>query len=182
MTTDKAPLVWVMMGVAGSGKTLIGRLWAAQLDCDFLEGDRRHPVANIQKMAAQTPLTEGDRRQWLDAIATEIHGAIHDHREMVITCSALRHQHRQFLAALGRVQLVWIDVPEGDLRRRLEQRGNHYMHTQMLDSQLATFEAVQATESILIVEGTGRPQDIIQKIWGQAVNQYPLLTQPWWQR
>lgn len=182
MTTKKTPLAWVMMGVAGSGKTLMGRLLAARLDCDFLEGDRRHPIANIQKMALQTPLDELDRQQWLDAIATEIHGAIHDHRETVITCSALKYRHRQFLAAPGRVQLVWLEVPEQDLRRRLEQRHNHYMQTQMLDSQLAAFEAVQTTESILVVEGTGPPEDIVNQIWGQAVHKYPMLTQPWWQR
>lgn len=89
MTRDKVPLVWVMMGVAGSGKTVMGRLLAARLDCDFLEGDRRHPITNIQKMAAQTPLTEVDRQQWLDAIADDIHRTIRLKRETVITFQPL---------------------------------------------------------------------------------------------
>ena len=39
---NSCPLVWIVIGVAGSGKTAIGRLLSQQLECDFLEGDRRH--------------------------------------------------------------------------------------------------------------------------------------------
>jgi len=182
MNSQEAPLVWVVMGVAGSGKTLVGRLLAAQLDCDFLEGDRRHSVANIQKMAAQTPLTEADRQQWLGAIAKEIHRAIRDYQETVITCSALKQGHRQQLMASGRVKLVWLDVPEPELQRRLTQRHHHYMQARMLESQLAAFETVKPEESIFTVDATRHPEDIVAQIWQQAVEHYPSLQQPWWQR
>jgi gluconokinase len=46
-------LVWIIIGVSGSGKTTIGRLFSQWLDCDFLEGDRRHSQANITKMISQ---------------------------------------------------------------------------------------------------------------------------------
>lgn len=176
------PLVWVMMGVAGSGKTTLGRLWAARLDCDFLEGDRCHSAANIQKMAAQTPLNEADRRQWLDAIATEIHHIITRQRETVITCSALKQAHRQRLVALGPVQLIWLHVPEADLHQRLSQRRNHYMPVQLLTSQLATFEAICTEAPILTVDATQPPSAVVDQIWQQAVARYPSLEQAWWQR
>ena len=182
MNSEDAPLVWVIMGVAGSGKTVVGRLLATRLDCDFLEGDRRHSVANIQKMAAQMPLTDTDRQQWLGAIADEIHRAVRRHQETVITCSALKQVHRQQLIAPGRVQLVWLDVPEPDLKRRLGLRHNHYMQAQMLASQLAAFEAVQPEELIFAVDAIHSPQDIVDQIWYQAVHRYPSLDHPWWQR
>jgi gluconokinase len=47
------PLVWIIMGVAGSGKTVVGRLLSERLESDFLEGDRRHPSANLIKMLCQ---------------------------------------------------------------------------------------------------------------------------------
>ena len=42
---NPCPLVWIVIGVAGSGKTAIGRLLAQQLECDFLEGDREGLLA-----------------------------------------------------------------------------------------------------------------------------------------
>lgn len=183
MTTSDIPLIWIMMGVAGSGKTTIGRLLATRLECDFLEGDRRHPAANIKKMIAQKPLTDTDRQEWLNAIADDIRRAIDLNRETVITCSGLKQKHRQRLMALGSVQLVWLELPESYLRQRLAQRDNHYMQAELLASQLNTFEAIQTTEvDILTVDATQPPAWVVEQIWRQALASYPHLKQVWWQR
>src|ERR1044072_9003332 len=68
------PHVVVVMGVAGTGKTTIGPLLAARLGVPYAEGDAVHPPANITKMSAGTPLTDEDRRPWLDAIGSWAHG------------------------------------------------------------------------------------------------------------
>ncbi|WP_299486411.1 gluconokinase, GntK/IdnK-type [Acaryochloris sp. IP29b_bin.137] len=182
MTNGVVPLVWVMIGVSGSGKTTIGRLLADRLACDFLEGDRRHPAANIQKMAAQMPLTDVDRQEWLDAIADDIHRAITLNRETVLTCSALKQAHRQRLANLGLVQLVWLTLPEPDLRQRLAQRQNHYMQTELLASQLDAFERIDSKEATIAVDATQSPSEVVDQIWWQAIDRYPRLKQVWWQR
>ncbi|HET9348255.1 MAG TPA: shikimate kinase, partial [Arthrobacter sp.] len=49
------------MGVSGCGKTTIGDLVARELGVPFLDGDSLHPVENVAKMAAGTPLTDDDR-------------------------------------------------------------------------------------------------------------------------
>ncbi|MFM8378830.1 MAG: gluconokinase, partial [Planctomycetia bacterium] len=64
--------VVVLMGVCGSGKTEIGRRLAARLGCDFLDGDDFHPLENVAKMRAGTPLVDTDRWPWLDSLAAEI--------------------------------------------------------------------------------------------------------------
>lgn len=51
------PHVVVVMGVAGTGKTTIGPLLAAELGVPYAEGDDFHPPANIEKMSAGTPWT-----------------------------------------------------------------------------------------------------------------------------
>lgn len=51
------PHVVVVMGVAGTGKTTIGPLLAAELGVPYAEGDDFHPPANIAKMSAGTPWT-----------------------------------------------------------------------------------------------------------------------------
>src|SRR4029453_11591831 len=57
----------VVMGVAGSGKSTVGRILAHRLGWSFAEGDDFHSAANVAKMAAGTPLTDDDRRPWLPA-------------------------------------------------------------------------------------------------------------------
>ncbi len=59
----------VFMGVSGTGKSTIGKVVAAELGCDFAEGDDMHPQTNLDKMRGGTPLTDEDRRPWLRAVA-----------------------------------------------------------------------------------------------------------------
>jgi gluconokinase len=179
---QEAPLIWIMMGVAGSGKSLVGRLWAAQRECDFLEGDRRHPPANIRKMVAQIPLDDGDRQRWLQQLEQDIAWAIAYRRETVVTCSALKVAYRQRLMALGPVQLVWLNVPPAELERRLAQRQQHYMQPGMLASQLVAFEPVGADANVLIVDGRLAPSEMVADLSKQAMVKFAGFNQPWWER
>jgi gluconokinase len=176
------PLVWVMMGVAGSGKTVVGRLLSERLESDFLEGDRRHPQTNILKMLSHQPLQDADRRQWLLEIEEDIRRASDRDRETVITCSALKLSYRKQLSALGRVQLVYLEVPSSELERRLTQRQNHYMQLAMLQSQIAAFEPISPEENIITVDGLLPPVEAVNQLLAQATQRFPSLKQPWWQR
>jgi gluconokinase len=64
-----APLVLVVMGVSGSGKTTVGSLLAGRLGWPYAEADAFHSEANVAKMAAGHPLTNDDRWPLLPAIA-----------------------------------------------------------------------------------------------------------------
>ena len=179
---NSCPLVWIVIGVAGSGKTAIGRLLSQQLECDFLEGDRRHPLPNILKMAARIPLQDRDRQVWLLAMQDDIQRAISLNRETVLTCSALKLSYRKQLTAPERVQLVWLNVPEAELERRLSQRANHYMKLEMLRSQIAVFEPMQPEENAIIVNGLLSPTEIVNDLLNTAIQLFPTLKQSWWQR
>ena len=170
------------MGVAGSGKTLVGRLLAERLESDFLEGDRRHPLENVLKMQAQTPLDDTDRDRWLSEIQADIDRAVTKKRETVLTCSALKMAYRRRLTALDRVQLVWLDVPKAELQRRLTRRSDHYMKSDMLDSQLAAFEPIGFEENVLTIDGRLLPAKIVDELLSQATWLFPDLEKPWWQR
>ena len=66
------PAIAVMMGVSGSGKTLIGGAVATAAGARFIDGDHYHPPENISRMRSGLPLRDVDRRGLLDAIAAEI--------------------------------------------------------------------------------------------------------------
>ena len=50
------PMVLVVMGVSGSGKTTVGKLLAERLGWRYQEGDALHPPQNVAKMSTGTPL------------------------------------------------------------------------------------------------------------------------------
>jgi gluconokinase len=176
------PLVWIIIGVSGSGKTAIGRLLAQQLECDFLEGDLRHPLSNVIKMSLQQPLEEEDRLPWLLEIEDDIRRAINRNRETVITCSALKASYRKQLTSLGRVQLVWIDVAESLLEQRLKERAKHYMKPEMLPSQIFAFEAILSEEKVITVDGNFSINAVMNDLMIEVIRQFPSMDKPWWER
>src|SRR5664279_2895387 len=84
--TIPEPVIAVVMGVSGSGKTTVSALLAAALGCQFQEGDDLHPAANVEKMRGGTPLTDADRWPWLQKIAEEIDGWRARGESGVMTC------------------------------------------------------------------------------------------------
>jgi gluconokinase len=179
---QNCPIVWIIIGVSGSGKTLIGRALAAKLECDFWEGDRRHPPENIAKMLTQEPLTDADRAVWLQTITAEIQRSVDRRCETVLTCSGLKRAYREQLRVSDRVQLVSIDVPESELQRRLECRGEHYMKPEMLRSQLAAFEPIAPSENAIMVDGIDVPEAIVAATLQQGRERFAGFDRPWWER
>ena len=115
----------------------------------FMEGDDLHPEANRRKMAAGTPLTDEDRRPWLDRIATRMRRIDGEGRSMVVACSALRRIYRDRLRGCGaEVRFLHLTGAPALLRARMEQREGHFMPAGLLDSQLATLEPAGAGEVI----------------------------------
>lgn len=140
----------VVMGVSGSGKTVIGKALAAALDLPFEEGDDLHPPANRAKMAAGHPLDDDDRAPWLDAIAAWLE--LHRSDGSVVSCSALKQSYRTRLRnADPALRFVMLDVPPALLRDRVTQRHGHFMPASLLDSQLATLERPADGEGAIAV-------------------------------
>jgi gluconokinase len=181
MNNNQCPLVWVITGVSGSGKTAVGRLLAQKLECDFLEGDRRHSTSNIIKMISQQPLQEEDRLPWLLEIEKDIQQAIDRNREIVLTCSALKASYREKLISLGQVQLIWLDVSLYQLEQRLKGR-EHYMKAEMLSSQKASFEDIRPQENIITVDGNLPIDEVMSELMTKAIERFPVLRNPWWKR
>jgi gluconokinase len=179
---NNCPLVWIVIGVSGSGKTAVGRLFAKELECDFLEGDRRHPLPSIRKMISQESLEDRDRLPWLMEIEDDIQRALDKNRETVITCSALKASYRKQLTSLGQVQLVWLDVPILVLKQRLEARPKHYMGAEMLDSQIAAFEPITLEENAMTVDGNFPIDTVVSELMAKVIQRFPSMEKPWWER
>ena len=130
------------MGVSGCGKTTIGDLVARELGLRFLDGDSLHPVDNVTKMAAGTPLTDEDRWPWLAEVGGWLAGT-----GGVEACSALRRSYRDVLRGhCPDLVVLHLQASKELLAQRLADRSGHFMPASLLDSQLATLEPLEPDE------------------------------------
>ena len=152
MPASRFPAVCVM-GVSGSGKTSVGEGLAARLGCPFLEGDRLHPAANVEKMSKGIPLADDDRWPWLDAIGAEIGRRLAAGEGLVLSCSALKRAYRDRLreAAGNRLAFVYLDGSRDLLGKRMGAREGHFMPLSLLESQLATLEVPSGEPGVATV-------------------------------
>jgi carbohydrate kinase (thermoresistant glucokinase family) len=128
----------VVMGVAGSGKSTVGRALATHLGVEFVEGDDLHSAEALAAMSAGRPLTEEERAPWLARLHDEL--AAHADDGVVVACSALTERARELLIDDLDVRLVWLHGDPQLIGQRLEQRAGHPIGVALLPSQLSTLE------------------------------------------
>ena len=151
--TLPSPVVLVITGVSGAGKSTVGSLLAERLGWAFEEGDSLHPYTNVEKMAAGIPLTDEDRWPWLARIADWVDGQLDSGQNGIITCSALKRSYRLLINRRGSgVEFVYLAVSKAELEERVEHRQGHFMPASLLDSQLATLEVPTDSEPAIRVD------------------------------
>jgi gluconokinase len=156
-------MIVVLMGVSGSGKTTVGQLLARDLGWTFLDADDFHPPANVEKMCHGIPLDDADRRPWLDALRRRIDEACERSENVVLACSALKHDYREYLERdePDCVRYVYLSGSEELIQKRLAGRKGHFMNPSLLHSQ---FETLEPPADALQVDITPPPQEIAAEI------------------
>jgi gluconokinase len=161
--------LYVVMGVAGSGKSLIGAAFARALGVDYVEGDEYHPAENVQRMSSGVPLTDEDRAGWLRALAARIGEARAAGTGLVVTCSALKRSYRDVLRAQADdLQFVFLRGPRPLIAERLTSRREHFMPPALLDSQFATLEEPSPDEGAWVCDVRESPQDLVAALVARA--------------
>lgn len=159
------PCALVVMGVSGSGKTTIADRLAARLDWRFEDGDGFHPPGNVAKMSAGQPLTDDDRRPWLQAIADEIDRVSREGERLVVACSALKRSYRDILSH-GRkdIRFVFLSGSYELIASRLAARKGHFMPPGLLASQFKTLEPPDTSEHPITVSIDAPVETIVDDI------------------
>lgn len=129
----------VIMGVSGCGKTTIGEQLAKALNLPFYDADDFHPSSNIDKMKHNIALTDADREPWLQTLADHMSNW-DDQGGAVLSCSALKDSYRTLLASKSSVTWVYLKGSFDLILSRLKNRKDHYMKSDLLQSQFDTLE------------------------------------------
>ena len=161
---------YVVMGVAGSGKSLVGAAFAHALGVEFVEGDDFHPIENVTKMASGTPLSDEDRAGWLRTLAARLETATSAGTGLVMSCSALKRAYRDVLRAKAdTLQLIFLRGSKALIAARLANRKTgHFMPPSLLDSQFATLEEPDPDECAWVVDITRSPDEIVSDLVSRA--------------
>lgn len=157
--SESAAPALVVMGVAGCGKSSLGRACADALGWPLLEGDEYHSPENVAKMRAGIALTDADREGWLDRLGrllqTERNGA-------VLTCSALRQRYRDRLRSfIPGLRFAFLELGEADAYARVASRPGHLFPPSLVASQFATLESPVGEPGVLRLDAL-RPLDALR--------------------
>lgn len=171
MTFDvSANLVLIVMGVAGCGKSTVGRALADSLGWTFLEADDFHPASNIDKMRRSEALSDEDRVPWLNAMIARLKQS--PEGRVVLACSALTRAIRARFRneTPAEVVFVYIKVDRARLLQRLLERKGHFAQASLLASQLATLEE---PVDALTVDSDETPAALCSRIRERLAERYP---------
>ena len=158
--TPQAAVRVVVMGVAGCGKSAVGRLVAAQLGLPLIEGDDFHPPGNIAKMQQGIPLADEDRADWLRQLGAEL--ARHPDG-VVLTCAALKAGYRNSLrSAAGGLQFVHLAISQAESLRRVGQRAGHFYPPSLVASQFEALQDPSAEPGVLTLAGDAPLESLAQ--------------------
>ncbi len=156
------PIVMVM-GVAGSGKTTIGKALAKALDARFLDGYDYHTKATIAHIMAGRVLTDAMRWPWLDAVGDAVKTASAD-TPVVFACSGLNRIHRDYLRAGLRYRLVYPEATLAEVQRRFKQMGKRSISGRFLRAQFELLTPPIKDEAPIIVDFKDPVETIIAEI------------------
>jgi gluconokinase len=158
MNATSFPAVLVVMGVAGAGKTTVGRLLAERLDRRFLDADDFHTDASRTKLREGRALGDDEREPWLRALNDALHEAVGRGEAVVLACSALAERHRRALTeGLASTAFVYLRCTPELAKDRLSRR-THFFNPILADSQFAVLEE---PVSAIVVEADRTAEEIV---------------------
>ena len=155
-------MILILMGVCGSGKTIIGKALAERLHSTFYDGDDFHPESNKEKMSRAVPLTDEERIPWLKKIREKIGECAAKNEPAIFGCSALKTSYREILLSGNLVtRLIHLTAPFEVIKERLSARKGHFFNPALLTSQLDTLEV---PDNALTIDVTPPVEEVVATI------------------
>ncbi len=163
-------MILVVSGVSGSGKTTIGKRLVERCGGGFFDADDYHSAENIAKMRSGQPLGDDDREDWLQSLVELLQARVAVVENTVLACSALKKSYRERLVSAAPDQIKFA-ILTGDkelIATRIRARDNHFMPSELLDSQFEAFEPSEKFPEFDVAEN-------LEQIVSKILSTYPKL-------
>jgi carbohydrate kinase (thermoresistant glucokinase family) len=162
-------IIIYIMGVAGSGKSTIGKQLSQKTSIPFFDADEFHSSANKEKMRTGIPLTDDDRAEWLRTL-NELAKTQQEKNGAIIACSALKEKYRKALSSGITAPVFWVFLKGSYelILERMKKRTNHFMPPAMLSSQ---FETLEIPARAIVIDIADRPEKIIDALITQIFSE-----------
>tara|TARA_A100001015_G_scaffold88728_1_gene98692 strand:- start:884 stop:1384 length:501 start_codon:yes stop_codon:yes gene_type:complete len=152
-------ITFLIMGVAGSGKTTIAQKLTEEINAFLIEADDYHSKNNIKKMSSGIPLNDEDRYDWLVKIREEIVKR-QKTQNLVVTCSALKEKYRSILNVKN-YYLVYLKINKETARKRINNRRDHFMPDSLVESQ---FSILEEPKKAITLDQSLKPDEMVNQL------------------
>ena len=152
-------ITFLLMGVAGSGKTTIAQKLTEEINAFLIEADDYHSKNNIKKMSSGIPLNDEDRYDWLVKIREEIIKR-QKTQNLVVTCSALKEKYRSILNVKN-YYLVYLKINKETARKRINNRRDHFMPDSLVESQ---FSILEEPKKAITLDQSLNPDEMVNQL------------------
>jgi gluconokinase len=159
---------FVVMGVAGSGKSSVGAALGSAMGAPYIDGDDLHSAENIARMSAGIALTDDDRWPWLTRIGETL--GLHP-GTILIGCSALKRVYRDLIRETAGATVTFIHCAGSRalITERMAKRPGHFMPPSLLDSQFAALEPPGTDEDAITLDISTPLLDLVAKTMTQLL-------------
>src|SRR5262249_14835431 len=97
------------------------------------------------------PLTDEDRRPWLERLSEQIKNSLDAEENTVLACSALKRGYRDRLRVSQEVKFVFLRGDFTLVANQLRHRRGHFINAELLQSQFDDLEEPQPDKHVLTV-------------------------------
>ena len=155
------PMVILLTGLTGSGKTTIGTLLERELGWIFFEGDNFLSTENFSRLVHGQPIPEEDTQAWLEKVRDLIGRYISKKQNAIFACTALKETQRNMLQIGDEVRMVYLRGTTTQLEMHQRDRKAQMSNMERLAHQSSIFEEPRTA---LVMDISDPPQAIVRSI------------------
>jgi len=135
------PILILVMGPSGVGKSTVGRMLADRLGAEFVDADDHCPTENRDKMSRGIALTDEDRVGWHRLLNTVSRELLSRDCNVVLACPAHREIHRKtILSGVAQHRTVYLHGDLDLIRNRVAARKDHFFPPSLVAHQFSIME------------------------------------------
>lgn len=156
------PILIVVMGVSGCGKSTVAEAIATQYQLNLVEADNFHSEQAIARMASGRPLDDEMRGPWVEMLCQHLQDHFDNENSCVMAFSGLAKQHRDAIRAI-RFHMMFIHLHANPeiIKQRSERRTSHFMPASLLESQYQALQDPSQEQDIFKVDVSQTFENVI---------------------